>query len=101
RDGAGSDAPRARPFPQLVMPVDSDVHDVGAGRSQSGRRFDAGTHQTSTGALRPRNSNCGSCKNGNSPAGLEAPATRAAATMDEKRTSPARARLQSRAATLT
>src|SRR6202789_867596 len=71
----------------------------GYGASRSG----AGTHQISIGPRRPRNANCGSCRN---EVDAELPRVsgetrKAAATVQENNTSPARARLQSRAATFT
>src|ERR1700722_7564763 len=69
----------------------------------SAKRSGAGTHQMSIGPRRPRNSNCGSCKNEVVPAFpfVSAEMLRAAATVQENNTSPARARLQSLAATFT
>src|ERR1700689_4232236 len=67
------------------------------------RRSDAGTHQMSMGPRRPRNSNCGSCRNELDRASplVCGEILKAAAAVQENSTSPARARLQSLAATLT
>src|SRR5580693_5476296 len=69
----------------------------------SASRSGAGTHQISIGPRRPRNSNWGSCRN-EVAAGLPwvtGETLKAAATVQENNTSPARARLHSLAATFT
>src|ERR1700682_1212036 len=81
--------------PRLGAPTSKECYSAG--------RSGAGTHQISIGPRRPRNSNCGSCKNDVDPPRPLAcgEILKAEATVQENNTSPARARLQSLAATLT
>jgi hypothetical protein len=81
--------------PRLGAPTSAECY--------SARRSGAGRHQMSMGPRRPRNSNCGSCRNDvdRTCPFAAGEILRAAATVQENSTSPARARLQSLAATLT